>query len=70
MRTILLVAAISAALAIPIVSYREPPVPLATTEQQDEIDPVVEMAASGCKPIVQHVDDDWSLVRLCAFHGE
>jgi len=70
MRTILLAAAVIAALVIPVVAYREPPVPLATTELQEEIDPVLDMAANGCEPSVQRVGDGWSLVRLCGFDGD
>lgn len=67
MRTTLLAAALVAALVIPVVAYREPPVPLATAPEVDaiDVDPVLEMAASGCEPSLQPVEGGGTLIRLC-----
>jgi hypothetical protein len=67
MRTLLLAAAISAALVIPVVTYREPTAPLATVESQvEELDPVLDMASRGCTPTIQHLEDGLSMIRLCS----
>jgi hypothetical protein len=67
MRTTLLIAAVIAALVIPIVAYREAPVPLATVEQGvRELDPVLDMVSNECTPTLQHLEDGLTLIRLCA----
>jgi hypothetical protein len=69
MRTVLLAAAITAALVIPVVAYREPPVPLATQLDEQalsiDMDPVLDMAANGCQPTTQEVEGGATLIRLC-----
>jgi hypothetical protein len=67
MRTMLLTAAITAALALPVVLYRSPPVPLATAPQVDapDLDIAIEMAANGCEPSLQPVEGGGTLIRLC-----
>lgn len=67
MRTILLAAAITAALVLPVVTYREPPVPLAMVaeEQLPDMDPVLDMAANGCEPTLQEIEGGATLIRLC-----
>lgn len=69
MRTILLAAAVTAALVIPVLAYREPPVPLATLEPPETADPAL-VVARECNPTVQHLEDGWSLVRLCSREGD
>ena len=66
MRTMLLAAATTAALVLPIVTYREPPVPMATAldVQPQDLDPVLDMAASGCQPTFQALEGG-TLIRLC-----
>ena len=68
MRTLLLAAAITTALVIPIVTYRPLPAPLATAEPA-EVDPVFDMVARGCMPTVQEIEPDVTLVRLCPQQG-
>ena len=67
MRTILLAAAITAALVIPVVTYREPPAPRATATEvaAHDLDVVLDMAANGCEPTMQPVEGGATLIRLC-----
>ena len=67
MRTTLLVAAVIAALALPVVTYQAPPVPrtIATEVAAPDLDVVLEMAASGCEPTMQAVEGGATLIRLC-----
>ena len=67
MRTSLLAAAIAAALVLPVVAWREPPVPLATEldAQPQDLDPVLEMVANGCRPSIRSIDDGLALIQLC-----
>ena len=67
MRTALLAAAITAALALPVVLYREAPVPLEIAPAVDapDMDVVLEMAADGCEPSLQPVEGGATLIRLC-----
>jgi hypothetical protein len=67
MRTTLLVAAVIAALVVPVVTYREPPTPRATRldAPTDDIDPIIDMVALGCSPTLQEIEDGVTLVRLC-----
>jgi hypothetical protein len=67
MRTILIAAAITAALVIPVVAYQPAPVPLVTAEKEaGELDPVLDMVSNGCTPALQHLEDGLTLIRLCA----
>ena len=67
MRTMLLAAAITAALALPVVLYRSPPAPLATASESDAaaLDAVLEMAANGCEPSLQPIEGGGTMIRLC-----
>lgn len=67
MRTTLLAAALITALVLPVVLYREPPVPLDTAAEVGAVDfdPVLEMAANGCEPTMQPVEGGATLIRLC-----
>ena len=63
----LLAVAITAALVLPIVLDRPPPVPLEIAPEVDEpnMDVVLEMAANGCEPSLQPVEGGATLIRLC-----
>lgn len=67
MRTTLLVAAVIAALVLPVVTYQAPPAPRATEPQVDapDFDVVLDMAANGCEPTMQPVEGGATLIRLC-----
>jgi hypothetical protein len=67
MRTVFITAAIMAALVIPVVAYREAPVPQVTADEQaGELDPVLDMVSRECTPTLQHLEDGLTLIRLCA----
>ena len=67
MRVTLLAAAAAAALVLPVVLDRPPPVPLDTASEvaAPDIDAVIEMAANGCEPSLQPVEGGGTLIRLC-----
>ena len=67
MRTTLLVAAVLAALVLPVVTYQTPPVPRATASEVagPDIDVVLDMAVNECEPTMQPVEGGATLIRLC-----